>query len=430
VRASRWAWLASLALSTASHAAEPPVPPDNPLVFVADPNLSMEPGVRTINSLGRVVFLYDDALAAAVDVDETKPGGKALGITGRVAKGALVDVPLLFLQGAFVHEVFGHGARARELRLSPTYSFRLVPPYRGLLSDYEPDPAVATTFLERSGVADEDLAVTFAGIEATSTSAWWLQVGMVQRAGWMHYRDLLQYVVFRLDYVGSLVLDLGEPPSDPATAHDIQGYVSALQVRYNVWRPAERRAIARNLRSGYLLGLVDPMLWLSSTHAVVTYGVKGQRHARLPLIDVGPWGLFPTTRYALTPFGPEHGVELLALRDDVVYDVYVRGATGGLVSAVGVGGRVMGVPVGDRGRLGAEVDLWRQPDLMFERVHLFDRPQQPGALAGVHLDWRVHRQLGVVGRLAYKTEGYVRAQPLAAGPTGYLGLSITPEARP
>jgi len=427
VSARLWAWLC-LALPVGALAADAEPPVDNPLVFVADPLFSMEPGVRTVNSLGRVAFLYDDALASAVDVDETHLVGKAAAVTGRAAKGIFVDLPLVVLQAAFVHEVFGHGARAREFDLGPTFSFRLSPPYRELLSGYDPDGALATTSYEGSGVPDEDMAMALSGIEADYASAWWLQVGMVQRGGWMHYRDMLQYGVFRLDYAPSLLVDQGEPPRDLASLNDVQQYVTDLQLRTNAWRPEDREAIARNLRVGYLVGLVDPLLWLSAYHGIVTYGLMGRRHARMPLIEAGDWSLFPTMRYALTPFGPEHGLDLYAAHRGVVYDLYVRAGTSGLEPSMGLGARAFGLSVREGIKLGGELDVWRQPDLMFERLHVFERPQQLGAQVGVHVEATVHRQLGLIGRLGYKSEGYVLAQPLAAGPVGYLGLSITPRA--
>jgi hypothetical protein len=275
-------------------------------------------------------------------------------------------------------------------------------------------------------VLDEDMAIRLSGIEADYASAWWLQVGMVQRGGWMHYRELLQVGVYRLDYVVSLASYQGDAPYDLATSNDVQSYLQGLQLRYNRWRPQDRASIARNLQVGYLVSLADPMLWLSAYHGVVTYGVRGRRHPRLPMIQAGEWSLFPSMRYALTPFGPEHGVDLFGRRRDVVYDVYVRAGTSGLAPSVGVGTRAFGLPVGDGRQLGGELDLWWQPDLMFERLQVFERSQQFGGQVGLHVDWPVYRQLGLTGKLGYKSEGYVLAQPLQAGPVGYLGLSIRP----
>jgi len=412
-------WLAPGAASAAD------LPPEEPYVFVVGPRFDMESGVRSVNSMGRVAFAYDDALAEAVRVDETQPAGKAAAISGRLAKGLLLDGPLTVLQVTFVHEVFGHGARARELRLRPTYAFRLVPPYRRLLSGLEADDATAITSYEASGVLDEDIAVVLAGIEADYAAAWWIKVGVMQRGGWAHYRDLLQYTLYRLDHVTSLAVNQGNEEHQPDSAHDIDNYVHQLQLRSNRWRPADRQAIARNLQLGYLVGLADPMLWISATHTLVTYGVRGRRTAQVPRLHVGPWAVLPGLRYALTPFGPEHGVDLFMARDEVVYDVYARAGTGGLAPSLGLGARAFGWTVG-AGRLGAELDLWRQPALMFERRHLFDRPQHVGGQVGVHVQWPVVGPVGVVGKLAYKTDGYVMAQPLGAGPVGYLGLSVTP----
>lgn len=417
------AWLAATGVA---EAAEPP--PENPYVFVTDGAIGMEPGVRTANAVSKVVLAADDVLAEAVRLDESRPAGKAVGIAGRVAKGALLDVPLVLVQVSAVHELLGHGARARELDLDPTYTFRLVPPYRGLFSGPEEEDEVvriATTSYEESAVIDEDIAVELAGFEASAASVWWMQAGIAQRDGWMHVRDLLVYGAYRLDHVSTLAVNQGGP-FDPATSNDVEAYLTTLQMRTNRWRSEDREAMGRNLQLGYLVGLADPLLWTTAYHAVVTHGVHGRRQARVAMPRVGGWSLLPALRYSLTPFGPEHGVDLFARRGEPLYNLYARAATGGVLRSYGVGGRAFGLPVGDGRRLGGEVDLWWQPDLMFERLQAYDRPQQLGAQLGLHVDWPIAERVGLVGKLAYKTEGYVLAQPLGAGPVGYLGLSVAP----
>ncbi len=216
--------LAGLAL-----AAEPP--PEDAYVFVADPAFHMEPGVRTMLSFSRVAFLYDEALvdAVGVDLDESRPGGRLAGVSGRLAKGLLLDLPLLNLQQLVIHEVFGHGARAREAGLEVSYLFRLVPPYGSLLATRPDGAPLAAATIDGVGSIERDLLLDAAGIEAAHAAAGWLEVGMLRRDGWMHYSELLQYGAFKLAYVHSLGRDQSAlPDPEERSANDVESYVSGL----------------------------------------------------------------------------------------------------------------------------------------------------------------------------------------------------------
>lgn len=125
----------------------------------------MEVGTRDLASLQRVVFRYDEALSTTLDFDETGLGRRALGVTGRFAKLVLVDAPLVFFITSTVqHEVFGHGARARESGQWPTYSFGLPYPYATLLAPSQRYSGFA--HYSDTGIADRDLLVTAGGIES------------------------------------------------------------------------------------------------------------------------------------------------------------------------------------------------------------------------------------------------------------------------
>ncbi len=59
---------------------------------------------------------------------------------------------------------------------------------------------------------------------------------------------------------------------------------------------------------------------------------------------------------------------------------------------------------------------------------MFDRDNRLGANAGIHVNWKLYGQLGVVGKLAYKSKGYAMGLPLGRALHGYVGLSIAPDA--
>ncbi|HLL84054.1 MAG TPA: hypothetical protein VK420_15420, partial [Longimicrobium sp.] len=211
-------------------------------------------------------------------------------------------------------------------------------------------------------------------------------------------------------------------------SNDLDAYVRGLMGRYNLYREEDRLAMARRVERAYLWNLTDPAFWQAAYHLAVTYLFHGSRWARLAGFDVAGFRLFPGTRFALSPFGPEHTLELTAARDGTSYGLYVRAGATGPAGYGGGGLQVLGQPVVPGVQLGGTLDIWSQPELLLNHRYVFDPPQHAGAAASLYVNARVHGVLGVEAKLALKTKGYLPGQPLGAGPYGYLGLSLALDA--
>jgi hypothetical protein len=402
-------------------------PTEAPLVFVADPKSGIEGGIITAASLARTVGHYDDYARRLVMLDEERPLDVGLAIAGRALKLVFVDVPLSSLEQLVVHEVFGHGSRGREAGKWPTFEFKLMPPYRWLWT-HDDAPFTGLTVGAATGRLERDQPMVFGGIEADYFAAWWIEARVVQQSGWVNYRDLLSYGFFKLAYASSLASDLSSLPSKPTEIDDADSYVSQLQERFNRWRPQGRVALAGSLRRAYLWNFADPTLWLCAYHGLSTYLIKGERYARLPLLEVNGLLLFPGTRFNLTPFGAEHYLDVFGRYDGAVANLYGRSGSSGLARYWGFGGRAFGVRVGGGVALGGEVDVWYQPEILFSERYVFHRPSLFGFNAGATVDWKVYKQLGLTGRIAYKTKGCLMGQPVAQGLHGYAGVTIATDS--
>lgn len=427
--------LAAALVCTPARAEEPYGPRRTPraeYVFVADPDFTMEGNARTFESLGRVVFLYEEALP-------TFSENRVALAAGRLAKLALLDGPISYLTMVTIHEVSGHGARGRELGRSPVFTFKLPEPYRSLLSPGDEEPNFAQPRDGVRGQPDREALFVAGGVEANAVTAQWLNRRLVAMGGRAHHADLLVYGGSKIVYASSF-LGGGVERGEEGPADDVAAYVAALQDRFALTGPAGRARIARRLRVSYVYNLIDPTLAFAAWGTLVDALGRGRSYSELPLPVALGHVFLPTPRFGLTPFGAEHGLDLrfapahdaagrgpARARASWVGEVYGRVGTSGLATYAGVGAKVLDVPLlEDRARVGGEVDLWNQPIVDPEARAYVDRPNQWGANVGAFGRVRVFDRVGITGKLAYKSWGYAQGLPISAGLHGYVGLSFDP----
>jgi hypothetical protein len=395
-------------------------------VFVFDPQLGTEAGIRSVDSVGRVVFRYDEALPRFIDWNEKTALGRTGAVIGRALQWAVIDEPLASFETTVVHEVFGHGSRARALGQKVTFDFPLPGGYCVLLPTLGSDNCTAYTHVATStGNRDTDLLVDLGGVEAEYLSAYWIDVRLMQSGGWAHEGDLLVYSEAKLTYNSSFLSSkLDTAGAVGIVGDDIDRYVTLLQDRFNLPRPEDRHRISSRLRTAYLWNYADPMFWYS-LYGVFYRGIGlGERVTRAPFPTLSGTMFYASPRFNLTPFGAEHYVDVFLARGSSVLALYGRVGSSGLASYTGAGARMLGWRVHDRLSLGGELEAWSQPEMLFDARAVYERPQRRGVNVGVSGDVRVIGGVGITGKLAYKTSGYLAGQPVSEGLYGYVGASI------
>jgi hypothetical protein len=393
-----------------------------PLVFVADPHLGMEGGVRTFDSIARVAFRYEQALPPVINLDERKPAEHAGAVLGRFAKLVFIDEPIAEIDATVIHEAYGHGARIREHGGgTATYSLRLPGIYCTLLSPSDDSCSSTTDGNPRPVDGDLGILVTLGGIEANALTSWWIDERMIAADGWMHHGDLLLYfskLVYGTSFLSSDLQTAGK--LKPAN-NDVDHYVTLLADRFN--RVDDRASIARRLRTGYLWAFADPMLAFSA-YGTFVHVLTGDRFLRFPLPRVGSTSFYPSPRFVPSPWGGESYLDLFLGRGGAVLDAYGRVVTSGLTHAAGGGLRAFGVRVHDRVALGAELDVWRQPEVLFDVHAAYDRAEVWGMNAGLSADVTIIGALGATARVAWKSRGWLTGAPVDEGVHGYVGASF------
>ncbi len=410
--------------STLAFAAGPPSPATD-LVIVADPELGMEGGVRSVDSLIRVVLRYDELLPTFVRLDEKRPSEKVAAVLARLLQTAAIDFPIAELLSTFTHEVYGHGARGREFDRAPVYSFQLPASYSWFLAPDDHSSHSGTTDFTsgRGGQVDQALPGNFGGIEANLTASHWMTTRLVASDGHAHHGELLAYMakaVYADSFLGHEIDRLGGTD----TGNDVSNYVTNLQDRFNRVSAADRVSIAGRLRTAYAWNLLDPTL-LFAAWSAVRFVALGDRTSTLPMPRAYGIAMYPSTRFALSPFGAEHYLDLFFAKNGIVADVYGRAGSSGLATYDGFGVRVLGwEPLPNRLGLGAELDVWTQPETLLAERNVYDRAQILGANVAAHATVYLTPRVGITGKLALKSRGYLMSEPIAGGPYGYLGVAV------
>jgi hypothetical protein len=406
--------LIALAAPRSSAASEP----SEPLTFAIGFRGGQQPGLLTLDSAWRAVRLYEPRFPGVLDAP------RPLAIAERLAVIALVDVPLGEIVGSFQHELFGHGARGRELGFATSSQFIVPRPYIWVLGETS---AHASTSIPRLGAASLDVraAVNAAGIEANYAHGTMIARRAFRAGAWQGRGDALVYIGNRLVYSPSFFRS-SKPsggalnaftPVDPESGDDVALYASVLEQQARRRGVRSIDALAR-LRVAYLWNFFDPML-VSAFFATARFVVSGEERALLLAPQIGTTVVLPHPTFALTPFGPEHGVGVWLKRRELVAELDVRGGAFGGARYGSAASRIE-VRATPAVTLAGWAELWNQPRLVFDAGP--EGTARWGGAIGVASAWEFYAPFGVAASVGAKTSGYTEATPLGPGLYGWAGL--------
>jgi hypothetical protein len=337
------------------------------------------------------------------------------GIVYRAGKFTFLDVPQDHMLLVLNHEVFGHGARLRELGVGRlVYAFdRPIP--------YGPGGATTTFSGNLPDTPLTSLTISMAGIEAQNVMADAIAQRALSRGGW-HYREAWLY--FENRYLAlTYMLDATE---DAAEGNDIADYARTFK---DACTPPECTPITlRDIKRGARLTLGDPLFYYAMYGFASSYLAEGKATSPLPMIPIGR-GLhvMPSLGFQLTPYGSERLLRT-ALKSGVrVTTVTLRVGETGASRPWSLDAHFSDIPVFRSLRARVAASIWRQPPVLSDTT---SAPLSTGAggTATValplrrftHGDW-----LHALVTLGYKSEGFVPGEPLGGGVIIRAGLSAS-----
>jgi hypothetical protein len=392
-----------------------------PHTVVFDSYMTPAAGAQGLLTMQHLLATAEDRwLPLKIGTERSRPA-LALGILYRSGKFLALDMPQDHFLLVVAHEVFGHGARFRELgdgRLR--YGFDAPIPYGS--------GDAFTRFNGRFPISPlADLNVSAAGMEAQHALADAIAERAVAR-GRLHYREGWLYFESRLAAV-SYILSASPTSSE---GHDAADFLETFEKACTApCSPLTRNYVQRRA----LLALVDPLLYYSMYGLAVSYIGNGNTTGPMPLIPVGGGvRLMPSLGYALAPYGAEWTLrtafqqgQRAERRERRLTNVALRVGNTGASSAWGLSVRAADALRVRRLHVGLAADIWRQPELLADKTS-DEQHLGAGVVATVIVPLprllRSRWSDGIQVAAGYKSQGYVPGEQLSGGGVLRVGVVL------
>jgi hypothetical protein len=391
-----------------------------PHAVVFDYYMSPNAGAPDLLTLQHVLSTEEDRwLPRKIGQERSRPA-LALGILYRSGKFLALDVPQDHFLMVVAHEVFGHGARFRELgdgRIG--YGFDAPIPYGS--------GNAFTRFNGRFPVSPlASLNVSASGIEAQHSLADAIAERAVAR-GRLHYREAWLYFESRV--TGMTYILSASPHS--SRGHDVADFLDTFaDACTEPCSPLTRRQVQQRA----LLALADPMLFYAIYAFSGSYVGNGQTTGPMWMIPLSrSTGVLPSLGYSLAPYGAEwtarfaiRTAERAKRGEWRLTSATVRVGNTGSSTTVAFAARASDVARLLGWPIDVGVDLWRQPAVLAEKT---SDPLHFGAGATATIVVPLPRRVrvpwvnGLIVTGGYKSEGFIPGEQLSGG--AYLRAGVT-----
>jgi len=400
--------LSVLLFTPTLHAQSPIATAWDPLFLGFGSEPEMDYGGRTVMSLHS---LLSRSIGRIGHVGERHPG---VAPAWEIPLGAAV----LLIQ----HEVGGHGGRARELGLSPSYAF-----------SYNLSAATAT---ERPPATNEENTLLAAGgVEADGVMAHRVLLDLLRPEGADGAKVPLA-LLSKLDltlYAATARNPEGSPQlvDQYRDGNDMAYYLVSRQAARNgadpagVWNGTYEPLLDDpllastydDIQATALWNLFDPLLAGSVVNYFREHVQGGAVRVHAPVLRLREGlGLTVGTRGALGPGEVSRFLDLHAVTRQGVLTVYARDLDSSFERTYGFGAGVHALRLGRNLELGLSADSWDEPDAQ-ER-----RPAGRGWNATGQIDALIGPRWGLSAKLGAKSEGFFPGLPLEDGP--YFGFGV------
>lgn len=298
----------------------------------------------------------------------------------------------------FQHEVFGHGARVREIGQGwkvKSYQFNW-------------DTSGSTSFLENPNSAPQYMiAVDIAGMQANEVLANKIKSRVLSNDtinpvyGAAYFNSALDQInyVFGTDY------------KEKSSSNDVQNYIKHINVIYG-----DNYLSSSKLKAKTALGLLDPFLYYSA------YALATGKDFEYPMIEFGDYKYLPAFRGVFTPYGLES--KWINHFKNSYTPFQINFSQGKHKTGTSFGAEVIIDKITEKGHLdiGCNIAMWKQPKLLY--LDPLRAPNKRGYSFEMNLKLNLDETKAIYSALGYKTSGFRLGYPLKATPLIRVGLAF------
>lgn len=328
---------------------------------------------------------------------------------GRTAK-LLIEYSLSNWGMVAQHEVFGHGARAREFHL---YDI-----------DYKVDLFHGYTTYDNTQFnqlnINQKAAIAAGGVEATSILA-----GKMQDS-WMEGDaiDRLDAIFYLVNSFDQSMYVFSASDSEFHADLEIGSYIDYV----NAWQGGNVLTL-NTLKGKIAWDWADPMIYFS-LWSLYNYIATGEPSVPFSTLHIGKTRFMPTTRTLLTPWGPEFQLQNhFATQDNKYFAVNFRvGRTGG-VNSYGADLNMYPLAQYSNWSLNNKLSAWYQPHIV-KNTTAPTNTNKYGFAEFMGVSFNLSGAVKAMGEIGYKTSGYLPGVQLSAGWVWRIGLKFSLDVKP
>ena len=394
------------------------------LQILFDKQQSQVFGSENLITLHRGFYLAEDRYIPNKLFRETNFIRKTAGFGYRMVKLLLLDAQITHLVALSQHEVFGHGARFREMDYTKnSFNMNLYWPF----GDGSGFANYGTRKVGNKTTAQEYLAINIGGVDGEMLMANNLGA-QILLSDTLHYQQGLLYLFSQNNLMLYLWYTRFTPTHKLKASNDMMNFIRSIAGPFLYSHPIDNTYELHKLSLQSLITFANPLQIYSAFSIIYTYGVKGQsKMNKIPMIRMGKVRYLPMLGYALTPFGSQfHFVNYfrfkrmllsadVAIGDNTFKNFYTLSLKGYNL----IENRYIA--------LNAHLDFWNQPVLELDD---YNKPTGGNALGGaIKADimirpFKLPNKLGLYVETGYKTKGYLRGETLAASFILRYGISL------
>lgn len=312
---------------------------------------------------------------------------------------ALMIIPRYMITSyvtTFQHEVFGHGARVREIGQGwKVRSYKL-----------SLDGSGETKFIyNKSSDPQYNIAVDIGGVQATEVLGNKIKGRLLESqkvdpvygaAYFVSAGDQLNYTLLT-QYKGA--------------GHDIKNYISGMNSVYGNGYLTKAK-----VKSTAALGLLDPFLYYSA------YSLGSGEEFEYPMLPVGDWKYLPAFRGVFTPYGLERKwlnyfkAPSTPLQLNFTQGNNKRGTSWAVEFIMDK------VFTNENIDIGFNIATWKQPKMFF--IDPLKAPKKQGGAGEVNIKLNLNDTSAIYTAIGYKTAGFRVGYPLRASGLIRMGLAF------